>query len=52
MKNKKEIIKIFNKKINFLKKHNKLYFTDDNPEISDYDYDNLKKEVELFRKKI
>jgi len=51
MKNKKEIIKIFNKKINFLKKHNKLYFTDDNPEISDYDYDNLKKEVELFKKK-
>ena len=34
MKNKKEIIKLFNKKIKYLNKHNKLYFTDDNPEIS------------------
>jgi len=45
MKNKKEIIKLFNKKIKYLNKHNKLYFTDDNPEISDSEYDKIKKET-------
>ena len=51
MKNKKEIIKKYNKKINILKTHNKLYFTDDNPEISDSEYDSIKKEILELRKK-
>ncbi len=45
MSRKIEIIKIYKKKINLLKKHNKLYFSDDNPLISDAKYDNLKKEI-------
>ena len=40
MSNKSEIIKKYKKKINLLKKHNKLYFKNDNPEISDFEYDN------------
>ena len=43
MKNKKEIINITKKKI--LKRHNKLYYTDDNPKISDSDYDRKKKKL-------
>ena len=50
-KRKKEIIKEFKSKINFLKLHNKLYFTDDNPKISDYEYDKIKREVLDLRKK-
>ncbi len=42
---KKEIIKQYNKKIKILKTHNKLYFSEDNPEISDSEYDLIKKEV-------
>ena len=44
-KNKLDKIKLFKAKINLLKKHNKLYFINDNPEISDREYDNLKKEL-------
>ena len=39
---KKNISKQFNEKINILKKHNKLYYSDDKPEISDADYDKIK----------
>ena len=45
MSNKKEIIKHYKKKINLLKKHNKLYFSKDNPEITDSEYDKIKREV-------
>ena len=51
MSNKSEIIKKYKKKINLLKKHNKLYFNNDNPEISDFEYDNLKKEIKELEKK-
>ena len=49
MKNKKEIIKLFKKKIKYLKRHNKLYFTDDKPEISDSEYDKIKKETRALK---
>ena len=49
MEEKKIIIK-FKKKIKELKKHNELYFNQDNPEISDKKYDEIKKElIELER---
>ena len=42
---KSKIIDIYKKKINLLKKHNKLYFNNDKPIISDAEYDSLKKEI-------
>ena len=42
---KKEIEKIYIKKINELKKHNKAYFDDDNPIIYDKKYDDIKEEI-------
>ena len=45
MSRKLEIIDFYKKKINLLKKHNKLYFNDDSPIISDSEYDSLKKEI-------
>ncbi len=47
----KEIEKIYIKKINELKKHNKAYFSEDNPIISDKDYDSIKKEILNIEKK-
>ncbi len=48
---KKEIEKIYIKKINELKKNDKAYFEHDNPLISDKDYDDIKKEIlDLERK--
>ncbi len=41
----KEIEKIYFKKINELKKFDKAYFDNDNPIISDGDYDYIKKEI-------
>ena len=39
------------KKIKILIKHNKYYFKDDSPKISDHQYDNLKKELLNLEKK-
>ena len=51
MKNKKKIIDFFHKKIKTLQSHNKFYFTDDNPKITDSEYDKLKKEIfDLIKK--
>ena len=41
----KEVEKKYIKKINELKEHNKAYFDNDNPIISDSDYDKIKKEI-------
>ena len=46
MINKNNVTKNFKKKIDELKRHNKLYFNNDNPAISDKEYDELKKEIE------
>ena len=46
-----EIIKIYKQKIKLLKKHNKSYFHDDNPSISDSKYDSLKAEIIELEKK-
>tara|TARA_Y100001936_G_C16074333_1_gene672940 strand:+ start:458 stop:2494 length:2037 start_codon:yes stop_codon:yes gene_type:complete len=43
--NSNSIKKIYNQKIKSLVKHNKLYFNDNRPIISDHDYDILKKEI-------
>ena len=42
---KKEIEKFYLKKINELKKHDKAYFEQDNPIISDEEYDHIKQEI-------
>ena len=42
---KKEIEKVYFKKINQLRKFDKAYFDDDNPIISDKDYDHIKQEI-------
>jgi DNA ligase (NAD+) len=42
---KSEILNLYRKKINLLRRHNKLYFNNDNPEITDAEYDFLKKEI-------
>ena len=46
-----EIRKNYLKKINELKKHNKLYFEDSSPIISDKDYDKIKKDILNLEKK-
>ena len=51
MKNKKEIIKLFYKKLENLKRHNKFYFSDDSPRITDSEYDKLKIEILDLKKK-
>ena len=50
MNQKTKIINLYKKKINLLKKHNKLYFEKDNPSITDAEYDNLKKEILILEK--
>ena len=48
----KEIEKVYIKKIKELTKYDKAYFKHDRPLIFDRDYDILKKEMGLIRKKI
>ena len=41
----KDIEKIYAKKIDELKKYDKAYFKDDNPLISDKEYDDMRNEI-------
>ena len=50
MKDKSRIIKNFRSKINELRDHNKFYFSEDNPKITDEKYDELKKDIFLLEK--
>ena len=45
MKDKNKIIIQHKKKLNTLKKHNKFYYLKDDPQISDFEYDKIKKEI-------
>ncbi len=47
----KEIEKVYLKKIDQLRKFDKAYFDQDNPIISDKDYDHIKQEVLNLEKK-
>tara|TARA_X000000950_G_scaffold269643_1_gene348522 strand:- start:415 stop:2445 length:2031 start_codon:yes stop_codon:yes gene_type:complete len=49
--NKKETLNVFKKKVSILKRHNKLYYGYDKPEITDKDYDELKKDLFILEKK-
>ena len=51
MKEKNEIIKKYKLKVKNLKIHNNLYYNNDNPEITDAEYDFLKKEIFNLEKK-
>ena len=51
MKNKEQIIDQYKKKIRYLKKHNNYYFKDDAPQITDSEYDAIKKETLELEKK-
>ncbi len=51
MTNKNKISKIYKEKIKRFNKFNKAYFEKDNPIISDYEFDNLKKELINLEKK-
>jgi len=48
---KKEVAKLYIKKINQLKKYNEAYFKQDKPIISDAEYDNFKKDILNLEKK-
>jgi DNA ligase (NAD+) len=48
---KKEIDKFYANKIHELKKHDKAYYLNDNPTISDHDYDKIKNEILNLEKK-
>ena len=45
MENKNKVTNDFKKRVKEIKKHNNYYFKDDNPKISDAEYDKLKNEV-------
>ena len=50
MSRKSEITKKFKEKIKELKKHNNFYYNEDQPVISDEQYDNLKRDIGLLEK--
>ena len=45
MKNQNVILNEYLKKIKLLKSHNKSYFIDDSPKVSDANYDELKRQI-------
>ena len=49
--NKKEIQKIYNKKIKLFHKYNKNYYESSSPLVADREFDELKKNILLFEKK-
>ena len=51
MANNLEIKLLYKKKLKSIKKHNQLYFTNDSPEISDFEYDKIKLELLDLEKK-
>ena len=51
MNEKDKVTRDYKKKIATLKKHNKLYFIKDSPEISDARYDQIKKELNSLEQK-
>ena len=51
MSDKEDIIKKYREKFESLIRHNKLYYSDDNPIISDSDYDQIKSEILNLEKK-
>ncbi len=51
MKDKNIILNEYNKKVKELKVHNKKYFAEDSPEVSDAEYDQLKKKIIELEKK-
>ena len=50
MEENKKIIKTYKEKIRFIKKHNKHYYSEDKPRITDAEYDNFKKEILALEK--
>ena len=51
MENKQKIKSVYKKKLKELKKHNEYYYDNDNPKISDAQYDDLKKEILNYENK-
>ena len=51
MEENKKIIKTYKEKIRFIKKHNKHYYSEDKPRITDAEYDNFKSEILALEKK-
>ena len=51
MTNKSIVTSEYKKKIKILKKHNTSYFSDDNPKITDAEYDKLKLEISYLEAK-
>ena len=45
MNKKNNVLKIYKQKIKNLNKHNKYYFIDDDPKISDDEYDKIRREI-------
>ena len=49
MNKKSNLIRTFREKIKILKKHNHLYYNLDNPEVTDFEYDSLKKKLPILK---